>query len=135
MARPRCSCTAPSSSSRTRWKGSEPVTDDSQARLEALLSDALRPIEPPEDLATRVETTLTAITDQAAAQLESWAAEFSEGELEALRDPRNWVRPVAAVAVGTVAGGALVIVSMRRRRRTTGLRGTAANVLRSVRRD
>jgi len=111
------------------------MTEESQARLEALLSDALRPIEPPEDLATRVETTLTAITDQAAAELESWAAEFSEGELEALRDPRNWVRPVAAVAVGTVAGGALVIVSMRRRRRPSGLRATAENVLRSVRPD
>jgi len=111
------------------------MTDDSQARLEALLSDALRPIEPPEDLASRVETTLTAITEQAAAELSSWAEEFSEDELEALRDPRNWVRPVAAVAVGTVAGGALVVVSMRRRRRATGLRATAESVLRSVRPD
>src|SRR4051794_23371756 len=125
MARPRCSCTAPSSSSRRRWKGSEPVTDDSQARLEALLSDALRPIEPPEDLASRVETTLTAITEQAAAELSSWAEEFSEDELEALRDPRNWVRPVAAVAVGTVAGGGPVGGSMRRPRGPPGGRAAA----------
>jgi len=111
------------------------VSEESQARLEALLSDALRPIDPPEDLVSRVETTLTAITDHAAAELESWAEEFSEDELEALRDPRNWVRPVAAVAVGTLAGGALVVVSMRRRRRPTGLRATAENVLRSVRPD
>jgi hypothetical protein len=101
--------------------------------LEALLSDALRPIEPPEDLAGRVESTLTAITEEAAAQLESWAEELSEGELRALRDPRNWVRPVAAVAAGTVAGGALVLVGMRRRRRPAGLRATAENVLRQVR--
>jgi hypothetical protein len=100
-----------------------------QPHLEALLSDALRPIEPPEDLASRVESTLTAITDKAAAELSSWAEELSEGELQALRDPRNWVRPVAAVAVGTVAGGALVLVGMRRRRRPTGLRATAENVL------
>jgi hypothetical protein len=101
--------------------------------LEALLSDALQPIEPPEDLAGRVERTLTAITEEAAAQLESWAEELSEGELRALRDPRNWVRPVAAVAAGTVAGGALVLVGMRRRRRPAGLRATAENVLRQVR--
>jgi hypothetical protein len=109
------------------------VTDERQERLEALLSDALRPIEPPEDLAGRVETTLTAITEQAAAELSSWAEDLSESELEALRDPRNWVRPVAAVAVGTIAGGALVVVGMRRRRRSSGLRATAENVQRSVR--
>jgi hypothetical protein len=109
------------------------MTDERQERLEALLSDALRPIEPPEDLAGRVETTLTAITEQAAAELSSWAEGLSESELEALRDPRNWVRPVAAVAVGTVAGGALVVVGMRRRRRSSGFRATAENVLRSVR--
>jgi len=104
--------------------------ETAQPHLEALLSDVLRPIEPPEDLASRVESTLTTITEQAAAELSSWAEELSEGELQALRDPRNWVRPVAAVAVGTVAGGALVLVGMRRRRRPTGLRATAENVLR-----
>jgi len=109
------------------------VNDERQAQLEALLSDALRPIEPPEDLASRVETTLTSITEQAAAELSSWAEELSESELEALRDPRNWVRPVAAVTAGTLAGGALVVVGMRRRRRSTGFRATAENVLRSVR--
>ncbi|HMC07467.1 MAG TPA: hypothetical protein VKG89_08760 [Solirubrobacterales bacterium] len=105
----------------------------SRRNLEALLSDALRPIEPPDDLASRVENTLTAITEQAAAELSSWAEELSEGELEALRDPRNWVRPVAAVAAGTVAGGALVVVSMRRRRRPGGIRAAAESVLRQVR--
>jgi hypothetical protein len=111
------------------------MSDERQAQFEALISDALRPIEPPEDLATRVETTLTAITEQAAAELSSWAEELSEGELDALRDPRNWVRPVAALAVGTAAGGALVLVGMRRRRRPSGLRATAENVLKTVRPD
>ena len=76
--------------------------------LERLLTDALRPIDPPEDLATRIEATLSSIAEQAAAELSSWADELSDGELEALRDPRNWVRPVAAVAVGGAAAGALV---------------------------
>jgi hypothetical protein len=35
--------------------------------------------------------------------------------------------------MGTVAGGALVLVSMRRRRRPAGLRATAENVLKQVR--
>src|SRR5918996_3488181 len=93
--------------------------------LEALLSDALRPIEPPESLAGRVETTLSAITEQAAAALGEWADELSESELESLRDPRNWVRPVAAIAVGSAAAGALVVVEMRRRKRPSGLRASA----------
>jgi hypothetical protein len=104
-----------------------------ELNLERLLSDALRPVEPPEDLHTRLETTLSSIAEQAAAELSSWADELSEGELDALRDPRNWVRPVAAVAVGSVAAGALVVVGMRRRRRSDGLRGTAERLLREIR--
>ena len=109
------------------------MTEESRLDLEQLLADALRPIEPPDDLATRVESTLTAITEQAAAELSSWAEELSESELEALRDPRNWVRPVAAAAAGTLAGGALVVVSMRRRRRSSGLLDAAEQVLKQVR--
>ena len=103
--------------------------------LEALLSDALRPIEPPERLAGRLESTLTAITEQAAAELSSWADELTESELESLRDPRNWVRPVAAIAVGSAAAGALVMVGMRRRRRPAGLRASAETALRDLRRS
>jgi hypothetical protein len=102
-------------------------------RLERLLADALRPVDPPEDLASRMETALSSIAEQAAAELSSWAEDLSEGELEALRDPRNWVRPVAAVAVGSVAAGALVLVEMRRRRRPDGLRETAGRLLREIR--
>jgi hypothetical protein len=108
------------------------MTEESYLDLERLLADALRPIEPPDDLATRVESTLTAITEQAAAELSSWAEELSEGELDALRDPRNWVRPAAAAAAGTLAGGALVVAGMRRRRRPTGLRAAAESVLKQV---
>ena len=101
--------------------------------LERLLADALRPIEPPENLVSRVETTLTSIAEQAAAELSSWADELSEGELQALRDPRNWVRPVAAVAVGSAAAGALVLFGVRRRRRPSGLRDSAEQLLRDIR--
>jgi len=103
--------------------------------LEALLTDALRPVEPPEQLSTRVETTLTAITDAAAAKLASWADELSESELQSLRDPRNWVRPVAAVAVGgaAAAGLALVVATRSRKRRPPGLRSTAERALGDLR--
>jgi hypothetical protein len=93
--------------------------------VEGLLSDALRPIEPPERLSGRVEDTLSAITQAAAEELSGWAEELSEGELRALRDPRNWVRPVVAVGAGSVATGALVLLELRRRGRQ-GDRGLKA---------
>ena len=96
---------------------------EAHADLEGLLAAALRPIEPPEDLAGRVEFTLSAVTAAAATELADWADEMSEGEMAALRDPRNWVRPVAAVAAGGVAGTALVLLELRRRRRPSGIRG------------
>ena len=34
-----------------------------------------------------------------------------------MRDPRNWVRPVAAIAVGTAAGAGLVVLRVRRQHR------------------
>ena len=104
-----------------------------ELRLEALLRDALQPVEPPESLANRVESTLSSIAEQAAAELSSWADDLSEGELEALRDPRNWVRPVAAVAIGGAAAAALVVVEARRRRRPHGVRASAERLLRDFR--
>jgi hypothetical protein len=98
------------------------------SNLEMLLADALRPIEPPEDLSGRVEETLSRVTEAAATELSDWADELSESELASLRDPRNWVRPVAAVAVGGVAGSALVLLELRRRRRPGALRGIADDV-------
>lgn len=76
------------------------------ADFEGLLRRALAPVEPPESLSMRVESTLQTLTEAAAEELEGW-------ELGAMRDPRNWVRPVAAVAIGTAAGAGLVFVRVR----------------------
>jgi hypothetical protein len=83
--------------------------------VESLLRSALRPIEPPEKLSGRVEETLNAVTEAAAEELSAWAEELSESELRSLRDPRNWVRPAAAIAAGGIAAGGLVLVELRRR--------------------
>ncbi|MCW2957654.1 MAG: hypothetical protein JWP18_457 [Solirubrobacterales bacterium] len=80
--------------------------------LEVLLSRALRPVEPPENLSLRLEETLTSIADLAGSELEAW-------ELSAMRDPKNWIpgvtRPVVAIAAGSVAGAALVVLQVRNR--------------------
>lgn len=78
--------------------------------FEGLLHQALAPVEPPEDLGRRLESALTSITESAAEELEAW-------ELSAMRDPRNWVRPAAAVVVGGTAGVALVLLRARHRSR------------------
>jgi hypothetical protein len=83
--------------------------------VEHLLADALRPMDPPERLSGRLEDTLSAVTQAAAEELSDWAEELSESELRALRDPRNWVRPVFAVGAGGAAAGALVLLEARRR--------------------
>ena len=96
--------------------------------VEGLLRSALRPIEPPESLAGRVEETLSAVTEAAASELSAWAEELSESELRSLRDPRNWVRPAAAIAAGGIAAGGLVIVELRRRKRPSRLPGLVDQV-------
>jgi hypothetical protein len=98
--------------------------------VESLLRSALRPIEPPENLAGRVEETLSAVTEAAAEELSAWAEELSESELRSLRDPRNWVRPAAAIAAGGIAAGGLVLVELRRRggKRPSRLSGLADQV-------
>ena len=99
--------------------------------VERILADALRPIEPPERLAGRVEDTLGGIAQAAAEELSDWAEQLSESELRALRDPRNWVRPVVAVSAGGVATGALVLIEMRRRGRQQakgGLRSLSSRI-------
>ena len=89
--------------------------------VETLLRSALRPIEPPEKLSGRLEETLSAVTEAAAEELSAWAVELSESELRSLRDPRNWVRPAAAIAAGGIAAGGLVLVELRRRKRPSRL--------------
>jgi hypothetical protein len=101
---------------------------DTGPDFERLLADALRPIEPPDDLAGRLEETMSAVTEAAATELSTWADELSDAELAALRDPRNWVRPVAAVAAGGLAGTALVLLELRRRRGAGRLRGVAGSI-------
>jgi hypothetical protein len=78
------------------------------ADFESLLREALTPVEPPPDLAERLEATLAGLTELAADELEGW-------ELSSMRDPRNWGRPLAAAMVGAGAGTALVLLRARRR--------------------
>jgi hypothetical protein len=104
--------------------------------FESLLREALSPVEPPEDLALRLESTLLNITELAADELQEW-------ELSAMRDPRNWVRPAAAVVAGGAAGTALVLLRARRRAHIDvshggvlgGTRETAERALRDIRRE
>ncbi len=93
----------------------EPPLSMDEIRIENLLADALRPVEPPQRMSDRLHDTFSAITDAAASDLSDWAEELTESELESLRDPRNWIRPVTALAAGGVATGALVLVGLRRR--------------------
>jgi hypothetical protein len=86
--------------------------------VERLLRSALVPIEPSEALTDRLERRLSDLTDAAAIELAEW-------DPSAMRDPRNWARPAAAVVVGGLAGGALVLVRARqqhRKRQATPLR-------------
>jgi hypothetical protein len=79
--------------------------------FEALLREALTPVDPPADLVARLEVTLISLTELAQDELDAW-------ELSAMRDPRNWVRPAAAAVVGVTAGTALVVLRVRGRHRT-----------------
>jgi hypothetical protein len=87
--------------------------------VERLLRSALVPVEPPEVLSDRLERGLSELTEAAADELADW-------ELSAMRDPRNWCRPAAAVVVGTLAGGALVLVRARQQHRKRQVRGLRA---------
>jgi hypothetical protein len=105
----------------------EPMGPDA-VDFEQLLRRALTPVEPPDELSERLEETLVGLTEAAADELEAW-------ELSAMRDPRNWVRPVAAVAVGGAAGAALVILRARQRaqrHKAHGVRGLAERTARDA---
>jgi hypothetical protein len=94
-------------------------------RVERLLRMALAPVEPPERLTDRLERGLSELTEAAAEELADW-------ELAAMSDPRNWARPAAAVVVGGMAAGALVLVRARQQHRKRQARGLRA-LERSVR--
>ena len=95
---------------------------EAASNLEGLLHEALSPVEPPEDLVTRLEGTLTSLTEIAVEELEAW-------ELSSMRDPRNWARPAAAVIVGGTAGAGLLLLRARHRAPvdTSGLRGARSS--------
>ena len=104
------------------------MSESAEFEFEVLLRRALAPVEPPSDLSERLETTLASLTELAADELEAW-------ELGAMRDPRNWVRPVAAAVIGTTAGAALVVIRARqraKRRRPDNALDAAERALRDV---
>jgi hypothetical protein len=104
------------------------MSDQAAGDFEEIIRRALAPVEPPEDLPMRLESTLRSLTEMAVDELESW-------ELSAMRDPRNWVRPVAAIAVGTAAGAGLIVLGWRHQhRRQRSMRVAADEVRRIVRR-
>ena len=87
------------------------------ADFESLLREAFTPVEPPADLADRLESRLRRINALAIDELESW-------ELQSLSDPRNWTRiarPIAAGVVATGAGTALVLLAARRTARRSAV--------------
>ena len=79
--------------------------------FEALLREALTPVDPPVRMTEQLESTLTMLAEAAQEELDSW-------ELAAMRDPRNWMRPVLAAGVTVTAGTALVALRVRRRQQT-----------------
>jgi hypothetical protein len=94
-------------------------------RVERLLQMALTPVEPPEALSDRLERGLSELTDAAVEELAEW-------ELSAMSDPRNWVRPAAAILVGGLAAGGLVLVRARQQHKKRQVGGVRA-LERSVR--
>src|SRR4051812_30805840 len=76
--------------------------------IEQLLRNALAPVEPSASLSERFDERLTELTAVAFDELADW-------ELAAMRDPRNWGRTAAAVAIGGSAAAALVLVRAQRR--------------------
>ena len=81
--------------------------------IEQLLRNALAPVEPSASLSERLDTRLTELTATAFDELAGW-------ELAAMRDPRNWARPAAAVVIGGTAAAALVLVRAQRRSKKQG---------------
>jgi hypothetical protein len=80
--------------------------------IEAMLRQALAPVEPPAELKLRLETTLGSLVEMAADELEAW-------ELSTLGDPKNWARlgrPAAAAVVGSAAAVGLVVLRTQRNR-------------------
>jgi hypothetical protein len=98
--------------------------------VEALLREALAPVDPPADLSARLELALVSITGLAQEELEGW-------ELSAMRDPRNWVPAATAIVITATAGSALIALRVRsrhraRRREAGGLRDLAERTIADI---
>jgi hypothetical protein len=87
--------------------------------VERLLQYALRPIEPPTELAARFERRLTELTDAA-------LDEIADFDATSVRSPRRWVRVAVAGVVAGTAGGALVLVRARQKHKRREARGLRA---------
>ena len=64
---------------------------------------------------SRCATTATTATARGAVPSLKIGVRLETALLGAMRDPRNWVRPAAAVVVGAGAGSALVLLRVRNR--------------------
>jgi hypothetical protein len=93
--------------------------------VEALLRQALAPVDPPVELEERLERTLGSLVELAAEELEAW-------ELSAMRDPRNWPRQALrpAAAVGLVA-----VRTQRKRHRRRAVSGSMLELAERTLRD
>jgi hypothetical protein len=81
--------------------------------IEQLLRNALAPVEPSASLSERLDVRLTELANTAFDELADW-------ELAAMRDPRNWGRPAAAILIGGTAAAALVLVRAQRKSKKHG---------------
>lgn len=100
------------------------------ANVEALLREALAPVEPPVRLAEQLESRLTLLAEAAQEEFDGW-------ELASMRDPRNWVRPLVAAGVTVTAGSALVALRVRnrqqsRRKQSANLKEYAERTLQDI---
>ena len=100
------------------------------ANVEALLREALAPVEPPVRMTEQLESTFAALAEAAQEEPDSW-------ELAMMRDPRNWVRPLVAAGVTVTAGSALVAIRVRnrqqaRRKQSTTLMEYAERTLQDI---
>lgn len=79
--------------------------------LEALLQNALTPVDPPRTISQRIDQKM----QRALLELGQLAEdELDSLELRAMHDPRNWIRPALAVVAGGVAGSGLLLLSVKR---------------------
>ena len=75
--------------------------------VERLLEQALTPVEPPADLASRLRGALASLGESAVGELEAW-------ERAAMGAPRRGARLLLGLAAGAVAAVGLLVRGRRR---------------------